>query len=181
MLDNSFQFSSHCKHLQPHGIESSVGKLELGSIALIAMGNPLVEKDSKATTLLAEIQSNCCQRQVCTFLLDCGFSWLKPILKFHEKIVVIDTVSEGMNDLNGWVYTALTPEVLSRSDRAMPASHGLSWIDELKFEFSETPRLTEVSFLGISCTIAQENWIEMKGSFLEILHGLTIGAGSANA
>lgn len=181
MLEDTLQLTSHCKHLE-QGVESvSTKKVdsELEAIAIIAIGNPLVEKDSKAARLLAEIQEDCSSSGRCLFSMDSSFAWIKTILRLHDQIVVVDTVSEKLDDFQGWVFSALTPDLLAQPSLAISASHGLSWLDELKFDLLENGRMPSVSFLGISSSISETNWVQMKERFKENLKLLEKGCSNA--
>lgn len=181
MLEDTLQLTSHCKHLE-QAVESVSSKkvdTELEAIAIIAIGNPLVEKDSKAARLIAETQNEFNKDGICVFSMDSGFAWFKTILRLHDQIVVVDTVSEKLDDFQGWVFSALTPELLARPSLAISASHGLSWLDELKFDLLEKGRMPAASFLGISSTISETNWVQMKDSFRKNLNLLRKGCSNA--
>jgi len=181
MLEDTLQLTSHCKHLE-QGVESvSTTQLETEpeAVAIIAIGNPLVEKDSKAARLVAEIQRDCDADGLCVFSMDSGFAWFKTILRIHDQIIVVDTVSDNLEDFRGWVFASLTAELLAQPSLAISASHGLSWLDELKFDLLENGRMPAVSFLGISSTISETNWVQMTNSFKKNLNLLGNGCGNA--
>ncbi len=180
MHEHTLQLTSHCKHLDQVGsVLATTLDSESEAIAIIAIGNPIVEKDSKAARLIAETQRDWNEDGICVFAMDSGFAWFKTLLRLHDQIVVVDTVSENLDDFRGWVFSSLTPELLAQPSLAISATHGLSWLDELKFDLLENGRMPAVSFLGISSSISETNWVQMKESFKKNLNLLRKGCSNA--
>lgn len=171
----TLHFASQCTHLM-EGVSSfwdAEVEAECYSTAVIAIGNPLIEKDVPATRLLTRNDSLCQRLKICTFAMDSGFAWIKQILHQHEKTIVIDTVLENLPE--GWIFTALKQNVLAQNSLAIDSSHGLSWLDELKFELLNDDQLSRIFFLGISADISRANWNALQKNFVNILRSTKCG------
>lgn len=175
MNEKTFQFTSQCTHLS--GVDLSLERAENnhalgGAIALVAIGNPLVERDAKAAALLTEFSEPCDKLHVCTFIMDSGFAWLPQILKQHDHLVVLDTIFETLDSHKGWIASSLTPEIIRRGEFVLSASHGLSWLDELQFALLHGKISTSIHFLGISSQISASNWNQLRADFMHVINRL---------
>lgn len=171
----TLHFASQCTHLTEglSGFWDAEVEAECYSKAVIAIGNPLIEKDTTATRLLTRNATLCQRLKICTFVMDGGFAWIKQILRQHEKTIVIDTVLENLPE--GWIFTDFSQNVLSQNSLAIDSSHGLSWVDELKFDLLDDDQLSRIFFLGISADISRSNWNTLQENFVNILRSTTCG------
>lgn len=131
---------SHLSSLSPDGVSanSCVATTRPQSIpdseriAIIAIGNPLMEEDRAALSLVQRICCSDAGRKYCLFHFDSGFAWLKEVVLSHNSVIIIDSIVDGTNTTDGFVAIPLTRNVLEHSGFVIQATHGLSWLDEVK-------------------------------------------------
>lgn len=137
------ELTTNCKHLSPGmaGEEySRISEAKAGckptnstpKIAIIAVGNPLRDEDSAALALIPLIRRKIADDRYCTFNFDYGFAWLKQVLVNHDRVIFIDSMLDSAGTPEGILTSVITNEVLDNSGLAIKASHGLSWLDEIK-------------------------------------------------
>ena len=154
MLKEIFELTTSCRHLSlasPREQPSNADMLPVLSrpnrIAIVAIGNSLIEEDSAALAIMQKLANRVGYQKYCLFNLDSGFSWLKEILQTHDNIVILDSILDLTGGLDPVVTVPLTRDVIETSGFSIRASHGLSWLDELKLCGAGEPG--PMTFIGV--------------------------------
>lgn len=123
-----------CHHLKHH------------PIALIGIGNSLIAEDSRGLALVESYQSARAKEQkssACCFLLDNHFSHLPSIIKSHRVLIFADSAllpqsqGSGKDSEAGLEVIELKKASLQEEAKRVKASHGLSWITDLLFFWTD--------------------------------------------
>lgn len=118
-----------------------------GTMAVIAIGNPLKEEDSAAIALIQKLHRSPMNVATCLFSFDSGFAWLKEVVVRHDTVIILDSILDSTGAENGFTVIPLTASVLEHSGFVVRATHGLGWLDELKIiDISQTGALL---FFGV--------------------------------
>ena len=132
-----------CSHL-----ESSAGTH--GGIAIVGIGNPLHEEDSGGLELVSLFHEST-KLGVCCINLELFTGYLPAVYRCHKALVIVDTVSNLETDAS--CVLEIDKTVLEASGNLLKASHGISWLEELKllgegakkvFLFGISSRVTDV-------------------------------------
>ncbi|MGD9682242.1 MAG: hypothetical protein AB7W16_13735 [Candidatus Obscuribacterales bacterium] len=129
----------------PHLLASS----SKGDLALIAVGNSLVAGDSTALTLLERLS---CKTSACRFPVGIYTSVIAAIIACHRAYVIIDAMPDAEETEEHETLIPLTRAVLDNRAPGSPglrASHGLSFMDELRILARTDKTLPMGYFLGI--------------------------------
>ncbi|MDZ4836946.1 MAG: hypothetical protein SGJ27_24450 [Candidatus Melainabacteria bacterium] len=177
MLKGIFELTTTCGHLSSQGKQPDLCCSETvihpKKIAIVAFGNPLVEDDSAAIALIRLIQQTEILNKYCLFNFDSGFAWLKEVLLRHDIVVIVDSILDSTKIApDGWFTIPLTESVLEHSGFVIRATHGLSWLDEIKMM---EPRQTgNLFFFGIDGPEFKAHNENERDTFLKRgLQGLT--------
>lgn len=154
MLKGAFDLPMNCNHLMPTLVSAeqhhgSVVKTRLPSlkIAIIAIGNPLVEEDSAAIALVEKLHQTHAHDGFCLFHFDSGFAWLKEVLMRHDIVIILDSILDNTQTADGFTAIPLTRSVIHQSGFLIRATHGLGWLDEIKL--IDICQKGELLFFGI--------------------------------
>jgi Ni,Fe-hydrogenase maturation factor len=156
MLPESLDIVTTCVHIshadsdepaEDAMLMSSKSNRNAHSVAVVALGNPLVDYDGLAIEALRNLVNNCRpDLNFCAFALDTGIFWLQKIISVHDEIILVDTM-QGLAE--NFVIVPLTNEIVARSGFQIRATHGLSWMDELKLSALNRGE-TSLTFFGIN-------------------------------
>lgn len=122
---------------------------ETGDLVIIAVGNSLVVEDSAALTLLDRLSE---RSGVCKFAVGIYTSVIPAIIACHRAYLIIDAMPED-EETSTFSLLPLTAAVLdnrSPDNPGLRASHGLSFMDELRILSRSSQTLPEGYFLGVS-------------------------------
>lgn len=114
--------------------------------ALIGIGNSLIAEDSRGLALVESYQSARAKEQkssACCFLLDNHFSHLPAIINSHRVLIFADSAllpkSQGSKKDTEANFEVIELKKASLQEEAkrVKASHGLSWITDLLFFWTD--------------------------------------------
>jgi len=165
---------SRCAHLDGTG-----GENVAGSLALVAIGNPLIESDCAALELLAKFQNKQSAREACIFSFDGNFYNLQSVFKNHNGVIILDSVQSTSSDKTVLIIP-LTEDVLSKSGFAVRASHGLSWLDEIKFRAISAPLPNSLVFFGVPPHLSRSNLEEAIVELESLIHDIAVQTAQRN-
>ncbi|MBX9670439.1 MAG: hypothetical protein K2X93_22755 [Candidatus Obscuribacterales bacterium] len=159
MIEQLFDLKPSCVHV--HGTsmlessrsradDSSQPSSERGQIALVSIGNPLIKEDCDALLLIQLFRAQQVDSDLCLFSLDSSFAWLGKVLKRHNAVVILDVVQKTADPEAHFVTIPLNGPTLARSGFVIRATHGLSWIDEIKLYAIENELPNKLFFFGVS-------------------------------
>ena len=152
-FDKDFQALPNCTHLEALKAGNQVDGLALpqrGELALVAIGNPIVENDASALEILKLFRRNIQSDQVCCISLEMSFGWLSHILKSHKSVIILDPIIVDERHTDDFVIVKLEADVISHSGFPIKLSHGLSWLDEVKLVMVEKALPERLLFFGIT-------------------------------
>lgn len=121
---------------------------ETGDLAIIAVGNSLVAGDSSALILLDRLSE---KNGVCKFPVGIYTSVIPEIISGHRAFLILDAIPED-DETFPFSLIPLTGAVLDNRSPDSPglrASHGLSFMDELRILARTRQTLPEGYFLGV--------------------------------
>ncbi len=159
MLEQLFDLKPSCVHVyststlevsSSRADDSSKPSSERGRIALVAIGNPLIKEDYGAMLLIQLFRAQEVGSNLCLFSFDSSFAWLGEVLKRHDAVVILDAVSKTADSEARFVTIPLDGPTLARSGFVIRATHGLSWIDEIKLYAIENELPNKLFFFGVS-------------------------------
>lgn len=176
MINGIRELAASCNHVNNFGfgVNDSVQadtSSRNGRIALVAIGNPLVEADSWAIELIELLKQRSHYSGICFFVLDGNFAWLGEVVKRHDSVIILDSISTTDDSKDGVLTIPLTGDVIERSGFAIRATHGLSWLDEIKLYALDSKLPDRLMFFGIESVASSKNDkdVRLENSMNELL------------
>lgn len=175
MLEGLGNLTTSCTHIDPGDSGCSISPASKeprqtansNSIALVAVGNSLIQKDCRAASLLTQMEA---ESDICKFFLDGSPAWLREVLNQHAAVIIMDSVEDFQGGTNGTLTVPLTGEVLAKSGFCISSTHGLSWLDEIKFYQLERQLPQHLIFFGIDASLSDvEDGGVLKGELEEAI------------
>ncbi|MCA9802037.1 MAG: hypothetical protein KC777_08630 [Cyanobacteria bacterium HKST-UBA02] len=139
-----------------------------GDLALIAVGNSLVPADSAALILLEQLSE---RSGVCKFPVGIYTAVIPEIIARHRVYVIIDAIPEDEDTYPGSLIPLSEAVIENRSPDipGLRASHGISFMDELRI-YARTNRATPPGyFLGIASSKMAASLQELEQALEQIL------------
>ncbi|MBZ0189310.1 MAG: hypothetical protein K8F91_23900 [Candidatus Obscuribacterales bacterium] len=128
----------------------------IGQLALVAIGNSLIEKDRAGLSFLSAAKG----ADICRIPLGVHTVMIADILKSHNCVVILDALhmEENLEDSAfGHMTIKLDKNVITKNSLKLEFSHGISFMDELRFYFdNESIIEQDLYFFGIASTLSDK-------------------------